>query len=273
MIPTMTQFQKSSEILNERQKLTRMTTGDADLDSLLGGGIEPGQFYLFYGDKDSGVDILIHQILVNSLLPPERFGLGGKCVYSNCGNYRLEKTMLDTGLLCHLVKAAKLKTDKALDSIYTICSFSEEQQETVFKDIQDLIRKDDEIRLVVVHNIAKLFTTNRHGGERIKRLQKAVFQLWRVCAENNLAFVASCRPAKNSRGAPQPEGGGYLSHKATVIVYLRRLRKGYTSAHLIEHSNRAPRRITLKSGLGGDPLGRITPPFRTLFQPRRDGQP
>jgi len=268
----MTQFQKGLEILNQRQALTRMTTGNADLDSLLGGGIEPGQFYLFYGDKESGVDYLIHHLLVNSLLPPERFGLGGKCVYSNCGNYRLERTMLDTGLLCHLVKAAGLETDKALDSIYTLCSFSEEQQEQVFKDVQELIGKDDEVKLVVVHNIAKLFTTNtktpnKNWGERIMRLQKVVFQLWQLCAENNLAFVASCRPARNnSRMRPQPEGGRYLSHKATVIVYLRRLRKDYTSAQLVKHPNRAPRKITLQSNFGGDPLGRITPPFRTLFQ-------
>jgi len=254
-----------------------MTTGDADLDSLLGGGIEPGQFYLFYGAEESGVDYLVHRILVNSLLPTERFGFNGKCVYSNCGNYRQERTMLDTNLLCSLVKAAGLDPTRALDNIYTVCSFSEEQEEQVFNEIQNLLKRDREIKLVVVHDIAKLFTTNtgtpnKDAGERIMHLQKVVFQLWQVCAENNLAFVASCRPALTSvaRGAPKVEGGRYLSHKATVIVYFKKRRGGYVSAYLVKHPNRAPKKIDLKLGLGGDVLGRITMPFRTILQEEMD---
>jgi len=274
---TTPQFLNGLEVLNRRLEIARMTTGDADLDSLLGGGIEPGQFYLFYGDEYSGVDNLIHQILVNSLLPEEKFGFDGKCVYSNCGNYRQERTMLDTSLLCQLVKAAKMNPVKALDDIYTICSFSEDQEEQVFIEIKDLLKRDREIKLVVVHNIAKLFTTNtgtpnKDAGERIMRLQRVVFQLWKVCAENNLALVASCRPSKKSgaHGVPRLEGGKYLSHKATVIVYFRRREKGFVSAHLIKHPNRAPRMIDLKFRIGGGALGRITTPFRTQVQEEMD---
>jgi len=273
----MTEFKNGLEILNSRQAIPRMTTGDADLDSLLGGGIEPGQFYLFYGDRDSGVDHLVHQILVNSLLPRERFGFGGKCVYCNCGNYRQERTMLDTRLLCYLVNAAKMEPVKALDDIYTICSFSEEQEEQVFTEIRDLLRKDPEIKIVVVHNIAKLFTTNtgtpnRDRGERIMRLQKVAFQIWRICAENNLAFVATCRPASkdNYRGISRIEGGKYLSHKATVIVYFKKRGRGPVSAYLVKHPNRAPRKTDLKLVIGGDSLGRVTAPFRTMLQEEMD---
>lgn len=268
----MTEFTKCLEILYKRQATPRMTTGNADLDSLLGGGVEPGQFYLFYGDKKSGVDQLIHQVIVNSLLPTEKFGFNGKSVYANCGNYRQERTMLDTSLLCFLVKAVKLDPAKALDDIYTICSFSEEQEEQVFLEIQNLLQRDPEIKLVAFHNIAKLFTTNtktplKNRGERIMRLQKIVFRVWQVCAENNLAFVASCRPAQsNNQRVPEPEGGKYLAHKATVIVYFKKRRRDLISAYLIKHPNRAPKKISLESKMGGENLGRITPPFRTLFQ-------
>jgi len=271
------EFRNVLEVLDERQGIARLTTGNADLDSLLGGGIERGQFYLFYGDDDSDVDHLIHQILVNSLLPVEKFGFGGRCVYSNCGNYRQEKTMLNTRLLCYMIKAAKLEPIKALDDIYTICSFSEEQQEQVFSEIRNLTEKDREIKLVVVHNIARLFTTNtgapnKNAGERIMRLQKVIFHLWQVCAENNLGLVASCRPSQKSgnRGIPRPEGGKYLSHKATIIVYLKKRRNDFVSAYLIKHPNRAPRKIDLELKRGGDSLGRITMPFRTLLQEEMD---
>ena len=275
--PAVAEFKNALEVLNMRRDLRKMTTGNAELDNLLGGGIEPGQFYLFYGDRDSGVDYLIHQLLVNSLLPPEKSGFGGKCVYSNCGNYRQERTVLDTRLLCYLIKAARLDPAKALDEIYVICSFSEEQQEQVFAEIRNLLEKDPTIKLVVVHNIAGLFTTNtgtphKDAGERITRLQKVVFQLRQVCAENNLALVASCRPAVTSsrHEIPNVEGGRYLSHKASVIVYFRRKRGDYVSAYLIKHPRQAPRKVDLQFKVGGEGLGRITVPFRTMLQEEMD---
>ena len=273
----MLSFTNASDMLNKQQMISKLSTGSGDLDSLLGGGIEPGQFYLFYGEEDSGVDLLIHQLLVNSLLSVEKFGFGGKCVYANCGSYHVDRTMLDTRLLCVLIKAAGLDPIVALDDIYTICSFSEQQEEHVFREIKKLVEKDREIKLVVVHNIARLFTMkthtpNKNTGNRISILQNVVFKLWQICAENNIGFVASCRP--NSNGAsytiPRPEGGKYLSHKATVITYFRMRKKNYVWAYLIKHPSRKPRKIGLEHRIGDDLLGRITIPFRTLLQKEMD---
>lgn len=260
----MNEFKSGFEILGERLSMSRMTTGNADLDLLLGGGIEPGQFYLFVGDSESGVDALIHQLLVNALLPPERYGFGGKSVYANCGNYREERTTLDANLLCRLIKAEKLDTDKALEDIYIICSFSEEQEERIFIEIEDLLNRDPEVRLVAIHNIAKLFTAKRkrgNFGERIARLQRLVYQLRRICAERESALVATCRPARKGSGSLRPEGGKYLSHTATVIVLLNRT-GNVSSATLIKHPNRPRKKIMV----GGEVLGRITIPFRIAFR-------
>jgi len=268
------EFKDASEALEERLSLPRLSTGSADLDSLIGGGIERGLFYLFYGDEESGVDSLIHQIVVNSLLPAEKFGLGGKCVYICCGNYRREKTTLDTHLLTYLIKAQGMDPMRALDNIYVICSFSEEQQEQSLEDLLDLLKRDREIKIVVVHNIAKLFTPSegeRNARDRIMRLQKVIHQIWRVCAENGLALVASCRPSKSSsHRIPKPEGGKYLKHRASVIVYFRRKMRGSVSAFLIKHPNRPPKMIRIKLSEGGDLLGRITHPFRSLLQEEID---
>lgn len=268
-------FKSGLEVFKEKTGMPRLTTGNADLDSLLAGGIEPGHFYLFYGDEKSGVDFLIHQILVNCLLPKEKYGFDGKAVYSNCGNYREEKTILDSNLLTFLIKAVKLDPAKALEDIYVICAFSEEQQERVVTEVEKLLEKDDEIKLVVVHNIAKLFTSStaitENFGERISRLQKIVLKLWQACAQKNIAFVASCRPNKTSRGRiPQPEGGKYLRHEANVIVYLRKRSEPFVSAYLLKHPNREPRKIDFPFTAGGDVMGRITIPFRTVLQEEMD---
>lgn len=255
--------------------MPKLTTGNADLDSLLGWGIEPGHFYLFYGDDKSGVDFLIHQILVNCLLPEEKYGFDGKAVYSNCGNYREEKTLLDSRLLSFLIKAAKLDPMKALDDIYVICAFSGEQQEQIVSEVQKLLEEDkvNKIKLVVVHNIAKLFTSDKgrmnKDFERITKLQRVVLKLWQACAQNNIAFVASCRSNKTSRGRiPQPEGGKYLRHEANVIVHLRKKseKPPFVTAYLLKHPNRASRKIDFAFTVGGDVVGRITLPFRTILQ-------
>ncbi|MEM1582547.1 MAG: hypothetical protein QXK89_08580 [Candidatus Bathyarchaeia archaeon] len=267
----MSEFKRASKVLEEKLSLPKLTTGNANLDALLGGGIKQGLFYLFYGDEDSGVDLLIHQILVNSLPPKEEFGLGGKCVYIYCGNYRRERTMLDTRTLTYLIKAEKIDPMKALDNIYVICNFSEDQQEQVFRELLELLRREPEIKLVVVHNIARLFTPNNearnvNAGERIIHLQRVIHQIWQVCAENNVALIASCKPSESSgHRIPKPEGGKYLKHRASVIVYFRRKRNSI-SAFLVKHPNRAPGMINIELREGGDLLGRITPSFRTLLQ-------
>jgi len=272
----MGEFTNALEAMNLKLAAPKLTTGDADLDSLIGGGIELGRFYLFYGDEESGVDRIMHNLLVNALLPPDRFGFGGKSVYLNCGNYKYERTMLDTNLLCCLSKSAKLDPAEALDSIYSIFAFSEEQEEQVLGEMQSLLESDGEIKLVVAHNIAKLFTAKegtpkRNAGERTIRLQKVIHSIWQICAENNLAFVASCRPVgkgRRSLGITPPEGGRYLSHKATVIVYFKGKDRGCLSAYLVKHPNRANRKVDLK--FGGEMLGRVTTPFRTLLKEEMD---
>jgi DNA repair protein RadA len=272
--PSKIDLKSGLQILNERMSMHRLTSGSADLDSLLGGGIEPNCFYLFYGDSESGVDLLIHQLLVNSLLPPAKYGFGGKCIYSNCGNYREERTIFDVPLLNFLIKTVGLDPMPALDNIYVICAFSGEQQERAVEEIRRTLERDKEIKLVVVHNIAKLFTSDQEKPdkdkrERIKKLQKVVGQLWQTCAENNVALVASCRPIENSREhIPRPEGGNYLLHKANVIVYLRKKHKGTReiSAFLRKHPNRQNRNVKFQFEIGGEEMGRVTLPFRMVMQ-------
>ena len=248
-----------------------MSTGNSSLDSLIGGGIEPGRLYLLYGDQESGVDIIIHMVLVNALLPSKMHGLGGRAVYLNCGNYKYERTMLHTEFLCSLIKAAGFDPEEMLDRIYAVYAFSEEQEERALDEIRRLLQADPTIRLVAAHNIARLFTAkegtpNRNAAERIARLQRVIHEIWRICAEKNVAFVASCRPSKGrgSRDPPPPEGGRYLSHKAGVIVYLERRGRDHVSAHLIKHPSRATGSISLV--IGGEGLGRVTAPFRTLLK-------
>jgi len=265
-------FRTALQVYNEGMNKLRLTTSSGDLDLLIGGGIEPGRFYLFYGEGDSGVDFLIHRILINSLLDRGKGGLGGRCLYVNCGNYKRERTILDIELLAGMAKAANLDPLQAMSDIYAVCAFSEDQEERVVDEVCRLIERDREIRLVVVHHIAKLFTspTLRTAIPSIARLQKVVGTIFQACARNGTAFVTNCRPKAALGGRiPSPEGGRYLRHTASVIVYLRRAeRRQFVHAFLLKHYDRPQRRTEFI--LGDESVGRITIPFRTRLQEQLD---
>lgn len=275
-------FSDALELLRSRQGEPRLTTGSVDLDSLLGGGIRPGAFYLFYGDEGSGVDALIHQILVNSLLPVWRGGLGGRAIYLNCGNYREGRTVLDIGRLTWLAKAAGLDPSEALDRIKVFLAFNPEQEEKAVGEAYRTLKDDPGIRTLVIHNMARLFDPfypfdpekrpKQDMPERLKRilrLQGIVSRLSQACAEAGVAMVATCRPRKAALGrVPEPEGGHYLRHACNVLVYMRRIESRGSpgiQAYLRKHPSREPLRITIAGGLDPD-LGRITIPFRTAFE-------
>ncbi|MEM2996433.1 MAG: hypothetical protein QXK52_02850 [Candidatus Bathyarchaeia archaeon] len=268
-------FKNALQLLLSKQGEPKLRTGCAELDSLLDGGLMPGAFYLFYGDDESGVDSLLHQILVNSLLPPDGSGLGGKALYINCGNYREERTILDVSQLTWHMKAVGLDPAEALDRIKVFLAFNLDQEEQVAEKASQVLKEDPEIRILVVHNIAKL--ADPDGGpsqdkperlRRIVRLQGIVSRLSRVCAEMGVAMVASCRPKGGAKGrVPEPEGGRYLRHACNVLIYMRRVESrgswGF-QAYLRKHPSKDSTRITISVGGGG--LGRVTIPFRTLFE-------
>ena len=279
-VPSQGGFSNALELLMSKQEEPMLTTGSADLDFLLGGGIRPRTFYLFYGDGESGVDALIHQILINALLPPEKGGLGGKAIYLNCGNYREGRTTLDVGRLAWLAKASGLDPSEALNRIKVFLSFNAEQEEAVTERACQALREDPELRILVVHNLAGLFDTEAYPAlkieerlQRIGRLQGIVSRLFRACTEMGIALVASCRPRRTSLGRiPEPEGGQYLRHICNVLVYMRRVESKGTrgfQAYLRKHPSKGAERITI--GMGGlDPLGRVTVPFRTMFEAQLD---
>lgn len=244
-----------------------LSTGNDKLDILLG-GLRPGQLYMVYGDLDPVEELLSH-ILVQSLKP----GGGAenpRSVYMLCGNYRVEKTLLSTESLIRLLEASGLAAEDALRRVYVLCAFSADQQARLVDEVEGLMERDTEIRLVLVRDIAKLVTDDarsRNRAERTQSLQRANLRLKQICAERNVPLVVSCRARKGKSRLPLPEGGEFLRHLANVILYLHRREKSapYAKAYLLKHPAQGPRTVEY-SLKGGEDMGRSTPPFRVSFE-------
>ena len=262
-------FTNALKLFEEKHAKTRLSTGCPELDHLIGDGVEPGVFYLFYGNSENGIDLLLHQLMANALA----MGRGkGNVVYLNCGNYREDKTILDVPSLVHLLKAHRLDPGEGLDRVLVYCAFSEEQQEQVVEEVRKAIEETEELKLLVVHNIAKLFTEQSRRGKaqynRIPQLQSSVLRLWQSCAARGVTLVTSCKPTRTRRGRmPRPEGGRYLSHEANVIVYIEKVGELVPAhqAYLLKHPAQPSGRVVLNIG-GEKRLGRITIPFKMRFE-------
>ena len=266
-------FTNAFKLLEEKEAKNYLSTGSPDLDGLLGKGIEPGVFYLFYGNTKSGIDLLLHQLMADAL---DTENGTGKVLYLNCGNYREEKTILDIPLLVNILKSHKLDPDECLDRILVFCAFAEEEQEQVIEEVRKTIEQTNGDKLLIVHDIAKLFTTqSMHNEERYKRilrLQRIILRLWQTCATKSVAMISSCKPIEAHSGAmPRPEGGRYLSHEANVIIYLEKVDGLFpaTQAYLLKHPAKPHGQAVLNIS-GEIDMGRITVPFKMKFERELD---
>src|SRR5438876_6412093 len=75
------------EHFNKHRNTLKMTTGSANLDSLID-SIQEGQFYLFYSSNKAILDGLVHGLLVNCVLPVrEKHGFESMAMYVNNVDY------------------------------------------------------------------------------------------------------------------------------------------------------------------------------------------
>jgi len=210
--------------------------------------LEPGLFYLFYGDGGFP-DRLLHRLLV------EAVKRGRGAVYLVCGNYRRSRTVMDSDLLLSLIDETGLDVGGALSRIHVICAFSEKHLIRAPDLLKELLEGAGEFSLVAVQQIAKLF----YGKHAVRREDPSEFigvvsKLRTVCSERGVVLAATGRASGCRRPVPGPEGGSFLRHAASAIVYLREPPGGFLSAYLLKHPDRAHTGKLVHFGGGRGPI-------------------
>lgn len=225
-------FENALTLLQRREGIRTISTGSPELDHLFG-GLEPGLFHLFYGDKDLP-DLLLLRLMIKAVEQ------GGRVTYLLCGNYRRSRTVMDPELLLSLIEEACLDVDEALSNIHVISAFSERHLIRAPSLIENLLEKVGAFNLVAVQQLAKLF----HGRDALRFEKPVEFtglvsRLKTMCSERELALAATCRSSGRGKTIPTPEGGSFLRHAANVVIYLRKGRRASTSAYVVKHPDRA----------------------------------
>jgi hypothetical protein len=264
-------IQTALEDFDEQKKRLKLTTGSGDLDSLIG-GIEAGSFYLFYGEPEI-LDLLIHRLLINCVMPAEKGGLDAKAVYFNNTDYYVGKTLIDPSKLGMLAKNVGLDPALVFKNVEVAAAFNEERQWFVSKEVADLIRENKEIKLLAVHNITRFLVNSKKPKESNEVLKKVVGKLWRAASENHVAFVMTVDVIDTGKVlVPKPLGGIYIRQAASILVHFRKFYDGPVSSYkvtLVKHPyKRAPESIVLYVSQAGSldlMTGRNVPSFQQLY--------
>ena len=219
-----------------------MTTGSADLDSLID-GIQEGLFYLFYGNNHTALYALVYTFLVNCVLPiKQRHGFESMAVcINNLDYYDQRKTAaLNPEKIGVASKCAGIDPKIVFKNLYVHPAYNQQHQLAVAEQVADLIESNTDIKLLVVNNITKFFRESKNKIEAVNILKQVVGIISKACTKNKVALVCTGHANTTARGIiPRPIGGIYLKHLSNVIVHFKEFSKttGIPSfkATLIKH--------------------------------------
>ncbi|MFP3951283.1 MAG: hypothetical protein ACLFVP_03960 [Candidatus Bathyarchaeia archaeon] len=248
---------------------SRLSTGSPELNWLLN-GLQPGMFYLFYGEEGL-IKPLFRHITVNALIPRGK-AKAPHVVYLLMGNYRRERTQIEVEELTGLMEESGLHR-MDLERIHVITASSADQQSLLAEELGSLMEKERRVSLVVARGIFRLHKEDaRRRNRHVVReeVQRSIMRIRQICGAREIPIVASARPTQRGLTSPMPESSSFLRHLANIIVHLRGRKRGsYNRAILIAHPARAPSSTEYRLEVNGD-LGRDTPPFRQSFQKKVD---
>ena len=232
-------FENASDYLKRREKIFKITTGSKNLDNLLGGGLETAAITEAAGAFGSGKTQLGHTLAVNVQLPKEKGGANGKVVWIDTeSTFRPER-------IKQIAKAKGLDPEKALKNIFVARAFNADHQMLLVDKIRDLLKENENIRLVVVDSVIAHFRAEYIGrgmlADRQQKLNRHMHDLMRIAQAHNLAVYITnqvmANPAVMFGDPTTPIGGHIIAHGSTYRLYLRKGKKDARVAKLIDSPN------------------------------------
>ncbi|NP_001154949.1 RecA homolog RAD51 [Nasonia vitripennis] len=220
-------FKTAAEVHMIRANIVYITTGSAELDRLLGGGIETGSITEIFGEFRTGKSQLCHTLAVNCQLPVDMGGAEAKCIYIDTeGTFRPER-------LIAVAERYNINGDSVLDNVATARAYNSDHQTQLLIKASAMM-SESRYGLLIVDSATALYRTDFAGrGELAARqmhLARFLRLLLRLADEFGCAVVitnqvvASVDGAASMFGGDQkkPIGGNIIAHASTTRLYLRK---------------------------------------------------
>ncbi len=235
---TTVNYETGNAVSERRAQVGKISTGAADLDELIGGGMEAGAITEAYGKFASGKTQLGFQLCVDVQLPKEDGGLEGKVLFIDTeSTFRPER-------ISEIAKARGINPEKALSNIFYVRVQTTDQQILTAERADKLIQENN-IKLIVVDSMMALFRAEFIGrgalGERQGKLNMHIHKLQGLADKHNLAVYLTNQVMDNPGilfGDPTtPIGGNIMAHAATTRLYMRKSKEEKRIVRLIDSPN------------------------------------
>ncbi|RNF11446.1 putative meiotic recombination protein DMC1 [Trypanosoma rangeli] len=219
-------FTNGATFLQQRGKVTRMTTGSTALDQLLGGGIESMSITEAFGEFRTGKTQIAHTLCVTCQMPTSMGGGNGKAIYVDTeATFRPER-------IKPIASRFGLDADAVLNNILVARAYTHEHQMHLLSMVAAKMA-EDQFGLLVVDSITALFRVDFSGrgelAERQQKLAKMMSHLIKLAEEFNVAVYITNQVVADPGGASmfvadpkKPVGGHILAHASTTRLSLRK---------------------------------------------------
>jgi DNA repair protein RAD51 len=211
--------------LEERKKLTRITSGSKELDALLGGGFESNSITELFGEFRTGKTQICHTLCVTCQLPKRDGGGEGKAIYIDTeGTFRPEK-------LAPIAERFGLDPKEVIENVFYARAYNSDHQNKLLYQVCGLMC-EHKFSLLIVDSATALFRTDYSGrGELSNRqmsLAKFLRNLQKIADEHKIVVVVTNQVVAtvdgNSFGGndKKPIGGHIMAHACQTRLFLKK---------------------------------------------------
>ena len=215
----------AAEEINENTEY--ITTGSAELNRIMGGGIASGKLTEVFGPFKSGKTNLAHTIAVSSQMLRNKGGLGCTVAYIDTENtFSKEK-------IKRIAKRFGLDPKKILAGIFHARIYSSDHQVQMISKAEQLC-KERGVRLIVLDSLMALMRAEYVGIGMLARrqavLNNMIHALSRIAETYNCAVLLTNQVATKMMGmfsADDAIGGNIIAHGAHFRLMFKT--KGFSS--------------------------------------------
>ena len=211
--------------LEERKKLTRITSGSKELDSLLGGGFESNSITELFGEFRTGKTQICHTLCVTCQLSKSNGGGEGKAIYIDTeGTFRPEK-------LAPIAERFGLDPKEVIENVFYARAYNSDHQNRLLFQVCGLMC-EHKFSLLIVDSATALYRTDYTGrGELSNRqmsLAKFLRNLQKIADEHKIVVVITNQVVAtvdgNSFGGndKKPIGGHIMAHACQTRLFLKK---------------------------------------------------
>lgn len=220
------------DLLDQHGALQKMSTGSAEVDSLVD-GIQESFFYLFYSSHENQpiLDSLLYRQLIGCILPKskKKNGFDSTAIFFNNVDFSIDKNkhqLLNPEKIAIVSKYAGIEPKIVFKNLFVQTAYNLEHQLTVAEEIAEKIESNRDVKLLAIRDLTKFLAkdknSNSNANDDANILKKILGTIYRACIKNKVAIVATGTSNVSNNGfIPKPAGGTYLKHTANVIVHIK----------------------------------------------------